>query len=392
MSVRARELGPSLPIGAPADMPSTAIPIYKEARTAAAFRAAMLRHYDRWHRDLPFRRTRDPYRIWVSEIMLQQTQVATVRGYFERFLAEFPTVEALAAADEQAVLRLWEGLGYYRRAKQLRHAAQMLVAEHGGQFPRDAAALRRLPGIGRYTAGAILSIAFDRPEPILEANTVRVWSRLLGFRGDPASAAGQRLLWDAAAAILPRRGAGRLNQALMELGSQVCLARGPRCDECPAAMLCRANQDGTQAQIPRAKEKQAYTELHHATAIVRRNGRVLVVQSPDGRQWAGLWDFPRARLSTSEEAAQRRELVANLRGLTGVVVELGEHLRTIRHSITRYRITLDCYAAQFLSSDGKPPAGAIIRWLRPAELARYPLSSSGRRLAGLVQAKGNTLR
>ncbi len=313
--------------------------------------------------------------------------MATVRGYFERFLAAFPTVEVLAAADERAVLRLWEGLGYYRRAKQLRHAAQLLVEKHGGQLPRDAVALRRLPGIGRYTAGAILSIAFDLPEPILEANTVRVWSRLLGFRGDPASAAGQRLLWDAAAAILPRRGAGRINQALMELGSQVCLARGPRCDECPAAMPCRANQEGTQAEIPRPKEKPAYTALHHATAIVRRNGRVLLVQCPDDGQWAGLWDFPRVRVFAAQEAAQRRELTAKLRGLTGAVVELGEHLRTIRHSITRYRITLDCYAARYLSSDGQPREGINIRWLRPAELARYPLSSSGRRLAALVRAR-----
>jgi A/G-specific adenine glycosylase len=341
--------------------------------------------YARHARDLPWRRSSEPYAVWISEVMLQQTQVATVRSYFERFLAAFPTVEALAAADEQAVLRLWEGLGYYRRAKQLRRAAQVLVAEHGGQFPRDAAALRRLPGIGRYTAGAILSIAFDLPEPILEANTVRVWSRLLGYRGDPTPAAGQRLLWDAAAAVLPRRGAGRLNQALMELGSQICLARGPRCDECPAATLCRASQEGTQAEIPRAKQKTHYTELHHATAIIRRKGRVLLVQCPDDGQWAGLWDFPRFRVFAEAESQQRRELIDNLRRLTGVVVRLGEPLRTIRHSVTRYRITLDCYAAEFVSSDGRAPQGIKIRWLSPAELAHLPLTSSGRRLAVLAE-------
>ena len=195
-------------------------------------------------RELPWRRSSDPYRIWVSEIMLQQTQVATVKPYFDRFLDAFPTVEALAAADEHQVLRLWEGLGYYRRARQLHRAAQQIVAEHGGQFPRDRETVRQLPGIGRYTAGAILSMAFDAREPILEANTVRLWSRLLAYRGDATSAAGSRLLWGAAEAILPRTGSGTLNQSLMELGSTVCLPKAPRCDACPVAMLCQARAAG----------------------------------------------------------------------------------------------------------------------------------------------------
>ena len=188
--------------------------------------------------------------------MLQQTQVGTVIGYFDRFLAAFPTIEALAAADEHDVLRLWEGLGYYRRARQLQQAAKIIVAEHGGRFPRDPEIVRRLPGIGRYTAGAILSIAFDAREPILEANTLRLFSRLLAYDGDPRSTEGQRLLWAMAEAVLPRRGSGRMNQALMELGSEVCTARAPRCEECPVAALCRANQQGRQLEIPRPKAKR----------------------------------------------------------------------------------------------------------------------------------------
>ncbi len=221
------------------------------------------------------------------------------------------------------MLRLWEGLGYYRRARQLHRAAEIIVAEHGGRFPRDPPVVRRLPGIGRYTAGAILSIAFDAPEPILEANTLRLWCRLLDFGGDPRSAEGQRLLWAAAAAVLPRHGAGRMNQALMELGGQVCTPRAPHCEVCPAASLCRANREGRQAEIPRPRVKQQIEALREAAVLVRRRGRVLLVRWPEGRRWAGLWDFPRFPLRAGSPAAVRRELAENVRALTGVRIAAG---------------------------------------------------------------------
>ena len=221
------------------------------------FRRRLLAWYRRHARDLPWRRHGEPYPIWVSEIMLQQTQVATVRGYFERFMAAFPTIHSLARADEHDVLRLWEGLGYYRRARQMHQAARTIVAEHGGRFPRDAEAVRRLPGIGRYTAGAILSIAFDAREPILEANTIRLLARLLAYSGDPRSAAGSKRLWQMAEALLPRRNAGRFNQALMELGSEVCLPKSPKCDACPVAALCPTRAAGLQDRIP-APNKQRW--------------------------------------------------------------------------------------------------------------------------------------
>ena len=209
--------------------------------------------------------------------MLQQTQVATVRAYFERFMATLPTLAALAAAEEDQVLRLWEGLGYYRRARQLHRAAKNVVAEHAGRFPRDPAAVRRLPGIGRYTAGAILSIAFDAAEPILEANTVRLLSRLLALRGDPSRAAEQQVLWEAAESLLPRRGAGTFNQALMELGSRVCQPRNPDCPRCPVAMLCPTHHAGLQDRIPARRRKPATEAVREAAVIVRRRGRVLLV-------------------------------------------------------------------------------------------------------------------
>ncbi len=354
-----------------------------DASRRRSFRGRLLRWFGRHARDLPWRRTRDPYAVWLSEIMLQQTQVATVRAYFERFLARLPTIDALAAADEQEVLRLWEGLGYYRRARQLHKAAGIVVAEYDGQFPRDMATVRRLPGIGRYTAGAILSIAFDARVPILEANTQRLLSRLAAYRGDPSSGAGQRLLWQFAELLLPQKQAGQFNQAMMELGSGVCTPRAPRCPECPVATLCEARRLGLQTDIPLPKRRIPRTLRHEAAVLLRRRGRVLLLRCPEGGRWAGLWDFPRVRLEAETPAERRRELAEKVRGLTGVGIEPGDLLHTLRHGVTRYQITLECYAARCLSV-GSPPDGAEVKWLRAKELAHYPLSTTGRKLARWV--------
>lgn len=331
-------------------------------------------------RDLPWRRRRDPYAVWLSEVMLQQTQVETVRGYFERFLQKLPTLEALAAADQREVFRLWEGLGYYRRARQLHEAAQMIVRQHGGQFPTDSQTIRRLPGIGRYTAGAILSIAFDRREPILEANTVRLLSRLLGYEGQPQSSEGQRLLWATADALLPRRDVGHFNQALMDLGSLVCTVRSPRCDVCPIAARCRARQLGKQETIPAPKIKPRRELVREAAVVVRRRGRLLLLRWPEGRRWAGLWDFP--RFSISADSAIDREMAAKVAELTGATIRPGRRLATLSHSVTRFQITLECFEAECTATDKR--AAMETRWVRPAELKDFPLSSTGRKLARMV--------
>ena len=354
----------------------------------ASWRRRFRRRVRGWYaehaRDLPWRRTRDPYPIWVSEIMLQQTQVATVEAYFERFLQAFPTIESLARAEEPAVLRLWEGLGYYRRARQLHRAAKIVVAGHGGRFPDDLDAARKLPGIGRYTAGAVLSIAFDRRVPILEANTTRLFSRLLAYGGQPSSAEGQRLLWAMAEAVLPRREAGRFNQALMELGGMVCGSGAPRCDACPVASLCRAHLQGRQTQIPPPKAKRALEPVHDAAVLIRRRGRVLLVQCPENGRWAGLWDLPRFAVEAEGPAALRRELIEGVRELTGITVEPGRHVKTIKHGVTRFRITLDCYEARYISDSRTAADSPVMKWLRPAELAEYPLSTTGRQLSRLA--------
>jgi A/G-specific adenine glycosylase len=347
-------------------------------------RHRLLAWYSEHARDLPWRGSRDPYRVWVSEIMLQQTQVATVGEYFKRFIREFPDIRRLAAADEQQVLRVWEGLGYYRRARQLHAAAQRIVSEHGGRVPRTVEALRQLPGIGRYTAGAIASIAFNQRAPILEANTIRLLSRLIGYREDPHSTAGQRILWRVAEEVLPHKNAAEFNQALMELGSLVCAPSEPRCDACPLSSVCAANARGLQTEIPLPKRKKVYAEVREAAVIVRRNGRVLMRQCTANERWAGLWDFPRFEVEAEGPLFAAKEIVNELRMQTGVTCGAPALLKTIRYGVTRYRITLECYQAAFIAGRVRPSNGMLVRWVSVDELAGRPLSTTGRRIALLA--------
>jgi len=356
--------------------------------SSAALRRDFCRRLLGWFRraarDLPWRRTSDLYAIWVSEIMLQQTQVATVVPYYHRFLAKFPDVVSLAQADEQQVLRLWEGLGYYRRARQLHSAAQHVVREHAGRFPATYDEVRSLPGIGRYTAGAILSIGLGARLPILEANTIRVLCRLEAYRGDPASTEGQKHLWSLAETLLPAGECGAFNQALMELGSGICTPKAPACDACPVAMHCQARAQRLVNQIPSPAKRTKYEAVREVAVVVRRGQRVLVRQRQPGERWAGLWDFPRFA-GTVESAPQR---VAEL---AGVQIMLGRHLTTLKHGVTRFRITLECYEATCATNKMRPrehaSASAAVRWVSAGELANLPLSVTGRKLAQLLTAR-----
>jgi A/G-specific adenine glycosylase len=337
---------------------------------------------------LPWRGTSDPYAVWVSEIMLQQTQVATVTRYYSRFLRRFPTATSLAQANEQEVLRYWEGLGYYRRARQMHQAAQVIASQYGGKFPTDAETLRSLPGIGRYTAGAILSIAMDARQAILEANTVRLYSRLIAYDGEVATGAGQRLLWRTAESLLSRRGCGEFNQALMELGSRVCTPRVPDCEHCPAMRLCPTFAGGLTESIPRPAKRPQTRATCEAAVVVYRRGRVLLRQCGQGERWAGLWDFPRFPIVPTGKEPMMRQLADGVEHLTGVVSKPGEHLVTIRHGVTRYRITLLCHRAQYVSGQTGTRGADPVRWLPPAHLRQYPLNATGRRLGKLVEKLG----
>jgi A/G-specific adenine glycosylase len=319
--------------------------------------------------------------------MLQQTQVATVIPYFERFLAKFPDLEALAAADEQEVLRLWEGLGYYRRARDLHRAARQLAAEHGGRIPDDPAAAAALPGFGPYTRNAVLSQAFDRRLPILEANSQRVLSRLFARPDDPRGGPARRWLWQAAEDLLPEKRVGAFNQALMELGALVCTPVAPRCGECPLAAVCEARRLGLQESIPPRAAAPAVTAVRESAVVIWRDGKVLLAQrAEDASRWASLWEFPHGSLAGEEayEAAARR-LAADL---TGLRVRVGAELATIRHGITRYQITIVCFEAQHEAGEFRSDFYAQARWAAPEELASYPVSAPQRRLAKSLTVAG----
>ena len=253
-----------------------------------AFRSALQRWYAVHGRDLPWRRTRDPYAILVSEFMLQQTQVATVLPYYHRWLARFPDFASLARADESSVLHAWQGLGYYSRARRLHAAARAVMQNFGGELPTAIAEIARLPGVGRYTAGALASFAFDRPEPVVEANIARLLARLTNCQIPIDSTAGRARLWQTATALVPATGAHQHNSALMDLGALLCLPRQPRCGECPVRGFCLARNP---ALLPIKKKRPATVRLSEPHAFMRRHGRVLLEQSRD--RWRGLWILPR---------------------------------------------------------------------------------------------------
>ncbi len=355
-----------------------------DSKSKTTLRRNLLRWFDANQRDLPWRENRTPYRIWVSEIMLQQTQVATVVNYYRRFLERFPTVKELAAAEQSEVLKLWEGLGYYRRARQMHAAAIEVVEQHDGQFPTDFDSVLALPGIGRYTAGAILSISLDQKLPILEGNTIRLYARLLGMKSDPRTSANQKILWEFAESILPSQRAGDFNQALMELGSEVCKPKTWQCAACPIQNICPTFVKGLQAEIPAKGRKITYEDLYEAALLVsrRRGGQqrwLVRVCGPEER-WTGLWDFPRYQIDHRQSAATIADsLQETLADRTGLKAELTVVGKPMRHAVTKYRIRLSCFEASSIKGRLKKQATET-RWCAIEELRQLPMSVTGRKI------------
>lgn len=316
--------------------------------------------------DLPWQNTRDAYRIWLSEIMLQQTQVTTVLPYYERFLLRFPDVQALAAASEDDVLAHWAGLGYYSRARNLHRAAQQVVAQHGGHFPLDVASLAALPGIGRSTAAAIAAFAHDVIAPILDGNVKRVLTRHAAIAGFPGLTAVERALWDIAAARLPRRGSDMVayTQGLMDLGATLCVTAAPRCAECPVRSDCRALAEGLTAQLPTPRPRKALPEREQRYLLLRHGNDVLLVKRPAPGIWGGLWCLP--ELTADDDAlAIARQYGARRAQQHG-------ELTPVEHTFTHFRLTMrivDVIATgkQF----GSSPAGSM--WLPVSDAASAAL-------------------
>ncbi len=343
-----------------------------------AVRTALLEWYDLHARDLPWRRRDDPYAIWISEVMLQQTRVGAVGGYYERFLKRFPDVRSLAGASPDDVLKCWEGLGYYSRARNLHRAARMIIGRFDGKLPRDVESLRELPGVGEYTAGAVASIAFGRDEPVLDGNVVRVLCRVFAVSTDPRAARTRRRLGRLARRLIPAGLAGRFNQAMMDLGATVCTPRGPKCLVCPLADHCRARATGRTESLPR---KAPAKELPHHTivaAVVRDRGRILIDRRPPEGLLGGLWEFPGGKVRRGESLpdALRREV----REEAGLEVEIGDKLCVVNHAYSHFRITLHAFACRRRSGRAMALEVDAVRWVRPGELRSYAFPRANQRI------------
>jgi A/G-specific adenine glycosylase len=351
-------------------------------RTLKAFQTRMLAWFRAHQRDLPWRRSRDPYRIWVAEVMLQQTRIAAVMPYYQRFLARFPTVKSLARAPESEVLKLWSGLGYYSRARNLHRAAKIIIAKHNAKFPRELDAALELPGIGTYTAAAVLSIADDVPLAVLDGNVARVLARIKAIPGDLRTPKNWRALTAAAQNLLATQAPGDWNQSLMELGEVICTPQSPRCAECPVYRHCRAYAQSLTDEIPGPRSKRARIRLKIASAVLRDpGGRTLLVKDPgahDTGVFSRMWQFP----ATEIKRHAKSELEAHLRATLAITKISLDELPAARHGVTFRNITL----LPFLANVPELPKRPRTRILPLKNVGKLPISSATRKIAAAASA------
>lgn len=367
-----------------------------DLRKARALAPRLINWFAHHARDLPWRRTRNPYAIWVSEIMLQQTQVNTVIPYYERWINALPTVQSLARASSQRLHKLWEGLGYYTRVRNMHKAARVICKENNGRFPDQFDNVLALPGIGRYTAGAICSIAFNQPTPILDGNVIRVLTRVFGIGTDPKETETNAHLWQLAQALvsIARKGGRKsnivnlkwavppcsaLNQSLMELGATICTPRNPHCLDCPVRRSCMARRNGLIEHLPVAKARPKTIQKRVQAFVILHRNRYLAVQRPKGEVNTGLWEFPSVDANGINGAGKNRPSQ-----VAGIHPRHPQLLGTIRHSITRYQITVEVYRAE--ATQPIPAGDRRRRWLTVEELTRLPLSAAHRRIVETLLA------
>jgi A/G-specific adenine glycosylase len=358
----------------------------------APFRRQLLRWFRREHRDLPWRRARDPYCIWVSEIMLQQTQVVTVLRYYRNFLQKFPTLRELAAASPSSVLALWAGMGYYSRARNLHRAARIIVNRYDGRFPQRYEDLRSLPGVGRYTAGAILSIAFGQRYPVVDGNVERVLARVMALHGDVKSASHQKTLWFLAGQLVPPGSPSDFNQGIMELGATVCLPRQPQCGLCPVRSLCRAYHLNLETSIPRSHGAGKVHSIHRLAAVVRDSrNRFLLIQRRDEKLMRDFWEFPQFDLPEGQKGTRGVEdsssfLSRSLQTRFGREFNISHLLCRLQQSITFRRIKLQVFEARLngqatgLRCDRWP-----CRWVKAGALKKYLFDSASLKIFSALQ-------
>jgi A/G-specific adenine glycosylase len=346
-------------------------------------RQALQAWYAATARDLPWRRTTDPYAIWLSEIMLQQTRVPTAIPYYERFLRRFPTVNRLARARLDTVLKMWEGLGYYSRARNLHKAAKEIVSRFHGRLPRTKDDLLTLPGVGRYTAGAIASIAFGERAPLVDGNVERVLCRVFRIHGNPKDAAIKEKIWSLAEELLPEDEAGLFNQALMELGSEICVPRRPHCDECPLARLCKAHFHEEQESLPTRIARKPLPSHTIVVGVIYRADRILIDKRKPEGLLGGLWEFPGGKVRPQEslQAALHREIREEL----NIAIEVVKEIATVEHTYSHFHVEIHAFECAHVQGDPRPLACAALKWVRPSDLSRYAFPAANKKIIEILR-------
>lgn len=347
-----------------------------------SFASRLLAWYAEHARRLPWRGNADVYAIWVAETMLQQTRVETVIPYFERWMKRFPSLVHLASASEQEVLALWEGLGYYHRARYLYRASRIIMTEYNGRVPDEVRALRQLPGIGRYTAAAIASIAYHKDEPALDGNSRRVLARLFDIEQPLRSAETEKHLWELASAHLPHGQASEYNQALMDLGATICTPRNPLCQECPLENLCLAHQHGREKERPVVGKRPDLPHYDVTAAVILRENKVLIAQRPMNGLLGGLWEFPGGKQQPGEDlkACLKREIREEL----DIDIKVEELLGVFRHAYTHFRVTLHAFRCALIEGEPRNLEHTALQWVTPTQLVHFPMGKLDRRIANLL--------
>lgn len=336
--------------------------------------AALTDWYRTNRRDLPWRNTRAPYKIWVSEVMLQQTQVNTVIPYYQKFIARFPDIHALAAANLQSVLKLWEGLGYYSRARNFHQAAKIVVKERGGVIPNTSKEIKQLPGVGDYIAAAVLSIAFNLPHPVVDGNVKRVFARLFILDAPVNHAGSHTVFLKKAAELMDATMPAMYNQALMELGAMVCKPKQPGCPACPLQSHCLAFKFNKIGEFPHRKKSKPLPEHNLVVGIVKKKGKILIIRRPEKGLLGGLWEFPNGRIESSEDpdAACLRHLKSEV----NITADIDTFVTRIKHAYTHFKITMDVYACRFVAGRVRLNGPTAFRWINLDEISAYPLPKS----------------
>lgn len=346
----------------------------------------LLNWYQEHARCLPWREHPTPYQVWISEVMLQQTRVETVIPYYERWMECFPTLSSLAHSSQQEVLAMWEGLGYYSRARNLHRAAQIVMYEHGGELPKKVGLLRNLPGIGRYTAGAIASIAFGLDEPVLDGNIRRVLTRVFDIRQPAGSKEGEERLWELASANLPQGQAGKFNQALMDLGALICTPRQPKCSNCPLNCFCEAFSLGVQTERPVKLPKESLPHYTVTSAIIQRDGQVLIAQRPADGLLGGMWEFPGGKVEPGEDLVSglKREIREEL----DVDIEVDTAFGIYQHTYTHFRITLHAFLCNLNGNQPQTNYHTDLIWSNLPSLRNYPMGKVDRQISNSLINRG----